>query len=150
MQILLLIIAALMATEMTRAEETVIVKNVLGAEGPLYFDGNLYFVGWVSNSLSKWDGKKTTVLNNAPNCGHNGLALTKQKTFFLACTDEHGVILELDLNGKELRRWDADDKGGKFDGGINDIVVTASGGAYATVFGPYQSVPTAVAGRVLY
>src|SRR6266566_4088405 len=63
MQILLLIIAALMATEMTRAEETVIVKNVLGAEGPLYFDGNLYFVGWVSNSLSKWDGKKTTLLN---------------------------------------------------------------------------------------
>ncbi|MGH8121507.1 MAG: hypothetical protein ACREPT_01915, partial [Rudaea sp.] len=55
-------------------------------EGPLYVDGNLYYVGWISNSLSKWDGKKTTVLNSAPNCGHNGLALTRHKTFMLACT----------------------------------------------------------------
>jgi len=29
-------------------------------------------------------------------------------------------------------------------------VVTANGGAYATVFGPYQSVPTAVVGRIIY
>src|SRR5204863_8834157 len=135
MKILLFIIAALMAAQMTMAEETVIVKNVLGAEGPLYFDGNLYFVGWVSNTLSNWDGKKTTILNNAPNCGHNGLALTKQKTFLLACTDEHGVILVLDLNGKEFRGWDADDKGHKFDGGINGIVVTGNVCAYAPVTG---------------
>ena len=65
MKVLLFIIAALMSAEMTSAEETVIVKNVLGAEGPLYFDGSLYFVGWISNSLSKWDGKKTIILNNA-------------------------------------------------------------------------------------
>jgi gluconolactonase len=83
-------------------------------------------------------------------CSHNGLALTKQRTFLLACTDEHGAILELDMAGKQLRRWDADDKGRGFAGGINDIVVTANGGAYATVFGPYQAVPTAVVGRVVY
>src|SRR5438094_2669283 len=152
MKILLFIIAALMTAEMARAEETVIVKNVFGAEGPLYFDGNLYFVGWVSNTLSKWDGKKTTILNSAPNCGHNGLALTKQKTFLLACTDEPGAILELDMTGKQLRRWDVDSNGKKFDGGINDIVVTASGGAYATIFGPYPDppIPTGVIGRILY
>ena len=130
--------------------ETVVVKNVLGPEGPLYVDGNLYFVGWVSGTLSKWDGRKTTVLNAAPNCGHNGLALTPRKTFLLACTDEKGAILELDINGKELRRWTADDRGQPFDGGINDIVVARNGGAYATVFGPYNGNPTTVAGRVLY
>src|SRR6266850_2797296 len=133
-----------------RAEEVNIVSDVLGPEGPLFVDGNLYYVSWTSGTLSKWDGKTATVLNSLPGCSHNGLALTKQKTFLLACTDEHGAILELDMKGNQLRRWDADDKGGKFDGGINDIVVTASGGAYATVFGPYRSVPTAVAGRVLY
>ena len=57
------------------------------------------------------DGKNTTVLNSQPGCSHNGLALTKQKTFLLACTDEHGAILELDIKGKQLRRWDAVDKG---------------------------------------
>src|SRR5947208_10786444 len=101
------------------ADEISIVSNILGPEGPLYIDGNLYYVGWVSNTLSKWDGKTNTVLNHTPGCGHNGLALTKQKTFLLACTEEHGAILELDLTGKQLRRWDADKNANPFNGGIN-------------------------------
>ena len=134
------------------AEEIAIVSSVLGPEGPLYIDGNLYYVGWVSNTLSKWDGKTTTVLNHTDGCGHNGLALTKQKTFLLACTNDPGAILELDLSGKQLRRWDADSNGKKFEGGINDIVVASNGGAYATVFGPYGDppVPTFVIGKILY
>jgi gluconolactonase len=147
---MLIIAVASFGIATTQAQETVIIKDVFGPEGPLYLNGNLYFVGWVSNTLSKWDGKKTTVLNNALGCGHNGLALTKQKTFFLACTEERGAILELDLNGKELRRWEADDKGHKFDGGINDIVVTAKGGAYATLFGHFVDPPTTVMGKIFY
>ena len=141
---LMLTIAPVVAAERT------VISNLRGPEGPLIVDGKLYYVGWVSGTLSRRDGKTSTVLNNAGGCGHNGLALTKKKTFLLACTDEHGAILELDMNGKELRRWDADDKGRKFDGGINDIVVAANGGAYATVFGPYDGPPTAVVGRILY
>jgi gluconolactonase len=132
------------------AGETIIVSNVLGPEGPLYIDGNLYYVGWVSNTLSKWDGKTATVLNHTDGCGHNGLALTKDKTFLLACTDEHGAIMELDMTGKRLRRWDADKNGEPFEGGINDIVVAPDGAAYATVFGPYHDVPTLVVGKILY
>ena len=133
-----------------QAEETTIVSNLFGPEGPLYVDGNLFYVGWVSNTLSKWDGKTATVLNHTEGCGHNGLALTKDKTFLLACTEEHGAIMELDLAGKQLRRWDADKAGKAFEGGINDIVVTAKGGAYATVFGPYKDLPTAVVGKIVY
>jgi gluconolactonase len=142
-------VGAILAATAARADEITIVSNILGPEGPLYVDGNLYYVGWVSNTLSKWDGKTTTVLNHTPGCGHNGLALTKQKTFLLACTEEHGAILELDMSGKQLRRWDADKNGNPFDGGINDIVVTANGGAYATVFGPYKELPTSVVGKIL-
>ena len=54
------------------------------------------------------------------------------------------------MGGKQLRRWDRDDKGAKFVGGINDVVVAANGGAYATVFGPPEDRPTAVAGKILY
>jgi gluconolactonase len=133
-----------------RAQEVTVVRDVLGPEGPLFIDGNLYYVAWTTGSLSRWDGRTITVLNSQPGCSHNGLALTKQKTFLLACTDEHGAILELDMSGKQLQRWDADDQGRAFAGGINDIVVTASGGAYATVFGPYHYIPTAVAGRIVY
>jgi gluconolactonase len=143
-------VGAMLAVTAVHADETLIVNNILGPEGPLYVDGNLYYVGWVSNTLSKWDGKTATVLNHTPGCDHNGLALTKRKTFLLACTEEHGAILELDMTGKQLRRWDADKNGKPFDGGINDIVVTANGGAYATVFGPYKDLPTSVVGKILY
>ena len=56
------------------------------------------------------------------------------------------------MTGKQLRRWDVDANGRKFEGGINDIVVTANGGAYATVFGPYADplTPTFVIGKILY
>jgi gluconolactonase len=149
-KVICIAVGAMLAATTAWADEITIVSNILGPEGPLYVDGNLYYVGWVSHTLSKWDGKTATVLNHTPGCGHNGLALTKQRTFLLACTEEHGAILELDMTGKQLRRWDADKNGKTFDGGINDIVVTANGGAYATVFGPYKDVPTAVAGKILY
>ena len=142
--------AALIATFAVNAAETTVVDNVLGPEGPLYVDGNLYYVGWISNTLSKWDGKKATVLNSTAGCGHNGLALTKRKTFLIACTNDPGAILETDLTGKQLHRWDTDASGGKFVGGINDIVVTANGGAYATIFGVFSERPGAVIGRILY
>src|SRR5881398_833319 len=128
-------VSAMLAATATWADEALIVSNILGPEGPLYFDGNLYYVGWVSNTLSKWDGKTITVLNHTPGCGHNGLALTKRRTFLIACDDAHGAILELNMAGKELRRWDVDSNGRKLDGGINDIVITANGGAYATLSG---------------
>ena len=145
-------LGAILAATAACADEISIVSNVLGPEGPLYVDGNLYYVGWISNTLSKWDGKTSTVLNHTEGCGHNGLAITKRKTFLLACTNDPGAILELDMTGKQLRRWDNDSNGKKFDGGINDIVVTAHGGAYATIFGPYPDppIPSSVIGKILY
>ncbi len=135
------IIGAMLAVATASADETTVVSGLLGPEGPLFIDGNLYYVGWVSNTLSKWDGKAITVLNHTEGCGHNGLALTKQKTFLLACTNDPGAILELDMTGKQLRRWNTDSNGNKFVGGINDIVMTTNGGAYATIFGPYAEPP---------
>ena len=140
----------LLGSAAASAGEVTVVDNVLGPEGPLVVDGNLYFVGWISNTLSKWDGKKTTVLNHTPGCSHNGLALTKQKTFLIACDDVHGAIIEVDMTGRQLRRWDSDSNGRKLDGGINDIVVTKNGGAYATLSGPFVDPPVAVMGEILY
>jgi len=143
-----------MAVAVARAGEVTVVSDVLGPEGPLYVDGNLYYVAWNSSTLSRWDGKTSTVLNRMPGCSHNGLALTVRRTFLLACTDpDHGAILELDMTGKALRRWDRDSRGKPFTGGINDLVVAANGGAYATVFGYYASnadLPAGVIGRILY
>src|SRR5437773_10633038 len=59
-------IGGVFAAGAASADEITVVRNLLGPEGPLFIDGNLYYVGWVSNTLSKWDGKKSTVLNHAP------------------------------------------------------------------------------------
>ena len=132
-----------------RAGEVTVVSDVLGPEGPLYVDGTLYYVGWISSTLSKWDGKAVTLLNSTPHCGHNGLALTARKTLLVAC-DEQGAVLEVDLAGKQLHRWDTYGQGLKMDGGINDVVVAANGGAYATLSGPFADPPVGVVGKVLY
>lgn len=143
---LLLAFSIVVAAPAARAQETTVVRDVLGPEGPLYVDGALYYVGWVSSTLSRWDGRTSVVLNSLKGCQHNGLALTKRRTFLVACTDEKGAILETTLAGRQLRRW----AGPLFEGGVNDVVVTATGGAYATIFGPYNGVPTEVVGKVLY
>ena len=141
---------AMLASTTACADEVTVVSGILGPEGPLYVDGNLYYVAWTSSTLSRWDGKTSTVLNHTPGCGHNGLAVTKRKTFLIACDDAHGAIFEVDMTGKELRRWDMDSMRRKLDGGINDIVVTANGGAYATLSGPFVDPPVAVMGEILY
>ena len=41
--------------------------------------------------------KVLTAFECAPDCSHNGLALTKQKTFMIACTADPGAILEVEL-----------------------------------------------------
>jgi gluconolactonase len=150
LQILGFAVAAMLAVTQAQAREATVVSNIGGPEGPLIVDGNLYYVGWISNALSKWDGKTSTVLNDAKDCGHNGLALTKQRTFLIACTNDPGAIIEVDMTGKQLRKWDTDSNGKKLAGGINDIVVTANGGAYATVFGVFADIPAEVAGKILY
>ncbi len=95
----LLGLSALAATPAS-ASETVVVPDIAGPEGPLIVDGLLYYVAWNPGSLSRWDGKASKVLNTAAGCSHNGLALTRQKTLLLACSDAHGAILELDLDGR--------------------------------------------------
>src|SRR5213596_1007608 len=140
-------IGAILAAAAACADEITVVSNLLGPEGPLFVDGNLYYVGWISNTLSKCDGKKATVVNNTPGCGHNGLALTKKKTFLLGCTNEPGASRGLGMTGKQLRRWAAERHGKKFDGRLNDIVVTANGAAYAQVLGPSDK-PTTPTGLI--
>ena len=149
------VLAAAMAASASAApahREVTIARDILGPEGPLVVDGTLYFVGWIDNTLSKWDGHKATVIHTLASCGHNGLALTRQKTFLLACTNDPGAILELALDGKVLRSWTTDDKGAKLSGGVNDIAIAPDGGAYATLFGPYDGVsgPGELTGKLLY
>src|SRR5437867_3632770 len=113
-------VGAMLAATAACADEISIVSNILGPEGPLYVEGNLYYVGWVSNTLPRGAAKTTRVLNHTPGCGHSALGLTKQKTSLLGPTGEQGAILELNMTGKQRRGWNPEKDGKPFDGGIND------------------------------
>jgi len=143
-------LAALTMAAPASAREVTLVRDVRGPEGPLFVDGNLYFVAYAGSTLSKWDGKSVTVLNDDRTCDHNGLALTARKSLLVACDADQGAVLELDLSGKELRRWNADGNGRKFDGGLNDIVIAADGGAYVTLTTAAHARPGTATGRVYY
>jgi gluconolactonase len=142
--------SALLMVSATFADEVTVVDNIQGPEGPLILGGTLYYVGFVTGFLAKWDGQKSVVLDVTPGCGHNGLVLSPRRTLLVACDDMNGAILEFDLSGKPLRRWDADKNGAKFLGGINDLVVAANGGIYATLSGPFDLPPTVIMGKVFY
>jgi gluconolactonase len=141
---------ALLVARAAFADEVTVARDVRGPEGPLFVDGHLYFVGWASDTLSRLDGDKVTVLNHTPGCSHNGLAFTRRRTFLIACDDEHGAIIETDMAGRQLRRWDTDSRGRRLEGGINDIVVTGKDGAYATLSGPFVDPPKAIVGKIFY
>jgi hypothetical protein len=64
--------AAMFTSATSIADEVTVVSNVLGPEGPLYVDGSLYYVAWIGNTLSKWNGKTVTVLNDAPAAATTG------------------------------------------------------------------------------
>lgn len=144
--------ATLLVATTAGAVEVTVVANVLAPEGPLVIEGSLYFVSGGASTVSKWDGKTTIVVNTTKGCVDTGLALTQRKTLLVACNDVHGAILEIDLTGKQLRLWETDSQGRKFDGGIDDIVVAANGGAYATLSGPGDDPPppVPVMGKVFY
>ena len=141
--------AFLMAvSSLASAEMTVVDKLALGPEGPLYDNGNLYYVEWGSSELTRWDGESISTVHQEDGCGHNGLALTSQDTFLVACFFS-SEVLELDRDGKELRRWSADSTGQAFVS-PNDFSVAADGGIYMTVFGPWEAVPRSIIGTVVY
>ena len=127
---------------------TIVDKLALGPEGPMYENGNLYYVEWGSSALSKWDGEAKSTVHQEEGCGHNGLALTAQDTFLIACFFSSDVI-EIDRAGNELRRWNADSAGNPFSS-PNDFSVAADGGIYMTVFGPWDPTPRKVVGTVVY
>ena len=130
------------------AEMSVVDKLALGPEGPIYDNGNLYYVEWGGSELSMWDGQAVTTIHQEDGCGHNGLALTAQNTFLVACFFS-GAVIELDRDGNEVRRWHADSTGNGFVS-PNDFSVASDGGVYMTVFGPWDPKPKSIVGLVVY
>jgi gluconolactonase len=143
-----LVLGVLLVGGAAGAGELVIVPNIRGPEGPLIVDGTLYYVGWVSDTLSKWDGRASTILNHTPGCGHNGLALTRQKTLLVACDNVQARSSRSTCPAGSCGAGTPTAGVASLKAGSMTSSVAANGGAYATLSGPDNDIE--VMGTIFY
>jgi sugar lactone lactonase YvrE len=136
------------AEDAARTEASTIVEELAFPEGPLFVDGRLHWVEYISNRLMRLDGESRTVVHEQEGCGHNGLVLSPDRHLVLVFY-ESGEILYLGLDGNVVERVDADADGAPFDH-PNDIVFTREGGAYITTSGPFTAESDQIVGGVYF
>jgi sugar lactone lactonase YvrE len=142
------LVLILTAPNVVMAEMEIIAGIALFPEGPVYHNGNVYYVEYSGDKLTKWDGKKKITIHEKKGCGHNGLVLTPEGEFIIVCFNSNEVI-RTTMDGKELEVITKDDKGQPFDN-PNDAIVDSNGGIYLTTSGPWTAYPEKIGGGVYY
>ena len=60
-------------------------------EGPVWFQGKLYYVEYDRNTIDVWDGKGNQYFATMPGCGPSAVVNTKGGEFLVTCYDDHTV-----------------------------------------------------------
>src|SRR3984957_21204483 len=117
-----------------RAAVTVINPDAHYPEGPVWYQGKLYYVEYDRNTVMTWDGKKNSVFSAQKGCGQSAVAPTARGEFVTTCYD-NGSIGRMSADGTVLPAYTHDKDGNKFLG-PNDLAPDARGGIYFTASGP--------------
>jgi len=102
-------------------------------EGPVWYRGNLYYVEYGRNTVTRWDGRRNTVFATEAGCGQSAVMPTVRGDFITACYD-NGTIGRMSADGKVLSAYTHDHDGNRFVG-PNDFAPDAHGGIYFTTSG---------------
>jgi sugar lactone lactonase YvrE len=114
-------------------------------EGPIWYQGKLYYVEYDRNTVMTWDGKNNAVFSAEKGCGQSAVVPTSHGEFLTTCYD-NGTIGRIAADGKVLPAYTHDKDGNKF-AGPNDFAPDGRGGIYFTASG---TPPEAIDGRVFY
>jgi gluconolactonase len=125
---------------------TVIDPDAHYPEGPLWRDGQLFYVEYGQSNIKSWDGQRTKVIWHKDGCGANAL-IRFNGHLLVACYDAN-TLVELDGAGKLLREIRTDSSGKPFVG-PNDFAADAAGGVYFSASGVYD-IKAPITGAVLY
>jgi gluconolactonase len=102
-------------------------------EGPIWYQGKLYYVEYDRNSVTTWDGAKNSIFWQKPGCGPSAVIPTASGEFLTTCYDS-GTIGRLSPEGKDLPPYTHDKDGHPFVG-PNDFAPDHQGGIYFTCSG---------------
>jgi gluconolactonase len=103
------------------------------AEGPIWYQGKLYYVEYDRNSVTTWDGARNTVFWSKQGCGPSAVIPTARGEFLTTCYDS-GTIGRISADGEDLPPYTHDKDGNPFVG-PNDFAPDRHGGMYFTCSG---------------
>jgi gluconolactonase len=117
-----------------RADDIKVLNDdVHFAEGPIWYQGKLYYVEYDRSSVSTWDGAKNTLFWSKKGCGPSAVIPTARGEFLTTCYDS-GTIGHISGDGKDLPPYSHDKDGNSFVG-PNDFAPDRHGGIYFTCSG---------------
>lgn len=141
------------ATAIAAPVITLIDEDVPYAEGPLWVDGKLYYVGYGSDDVRAWDGDSIETVWEAPagepftRCGPSGLVLRDNGNLLITCYDTNS-LQEITQSGEDVANY-AEDVNGQGFAGPNDLAKDSLGGIYFTASGVFDPAEPAT-GRIYY
>jgi gluconolactonase len=131
----LLLLIALGVSSVAVADTGVKVLNsdAYFPEGPVWYRGQLYYVEYGRNTVTRWDGRKNTVFATDNGCGQSAVIPTVRGDFITTCYD-NGTIGRMSAEGRVLSAYTHDRDGNRFVG-PNDFAPDGHGGIYFTASG---------------
>ena len=60
-------------------------------EGPVWYQGKLYYVEYDRNAVMTWDGSKNAVFSAEKGCGQSAVVPTAQGEFLTTCYDNGSI-----------------------------------------------------------
>lgn len=105
-------------------------------EGPVWRDGQLFYVDYSAGNIKRWDGTRATIFWHRDGCGASGL-IDFHGHWLVACYDDNSIV-EIDVTGRQVRVSRADSRGRPFTG-PNDFAADGHGGIYFSASGVYDS-----------
>lgn len=114
-------------------------------EGPIWYQGKLYYVEYDRNTVTTWDGKENRIFSSQKGCGHSAVVPTDKGEFLVTCYD-NGTIGRIAADGANLTPYSHDKDGTAFVG-PNDFAPDGHGGIYFSCSGSHGD---AIDGKVFY
>src|SRR5215475_5681448 len=132
-RVLALLLVASGASHAQADDVKVLNDDAHFAEGPIWYQGKLYYVEYDRNSVTTWDGTKNSIFWSKPGCGPSAVIPTSKGEFLVTCYDS-GTLGHISADGRDLPPFSHDKDGHTFTG-PNDFAPDHRGGIYFTCSG---------------
>ena len=115
-------------------------------EGPVWHDGQLFYVEYSAGNIKRWDGTRVAIFWHREGCGPSGL-ISVHDHWLIACYDDNSIV-EIDASAELVGVRRSDDHGRPF-AGPNDFAADGHGGVYFSASGVYD-IKAPINGAILH